>query len=166
MLKTSGMFNIQNIIPKPALPPPKDKNKKIEDGEIIIKIPTGSAAKSSKYSTTDINKLLKGYKSIPTALWDGLGYGTHVRYIRTDGRFVRGGFVSGYIESNGRKLINIANGFNASVKGYSAWTISLNSIKTLYIKENVNVTRSTNTDLKDIISNLQKRLKTLESKKR
>jgi hypothetical protein len=167
MSKTSGMFNIQNT---KLTTPSKVKSKKMEEGEIVIKKSTTTTNKSSKYSSEDINKLLKGYKSVPIALWGELSYGTHMRYIRTDGRFVRGGFNSGYIESNGRKLVNIANGFNASIKGYSAWTIALNSIKTLYIKVDVILPQkpkeiSINPDLKTIIQNLQKRIITLESKK-
>ena len=162
MSKTAGMFNIQKSVK------PKNNITKKEDGEIIVRVKKESDSKHVKYSDDDIAKLLKDYKSIPSTAWGSLSYGTHIRYVRTDGRFVRGGFVSGYIKSNDKTLINISNGFNASIKGYSAWSIALDSIKYIYVKSSVNVTLTKpeeNGDLKNIVAKLQKRIKILESKK-
>jgi hypothetical protein len=171
MVKTTDMFNIQaDTMEKPVLS---------ESGDIVVSVSGGhrSNIKSSKYTKGDIDKLLHGYVSIPQNTWAALDHGSHVRYVRLDGRFVRGGFVSGYSLQNGRRLLTLANGFNATSKGYSVWTIGLDSIKTLYVKKafvptalRVKASPHSQTKtpeiatLKKTISDMQKRLKKLECK--
>lgn len=157
----------------------KISESKLEPGEIVVSVSGGKrdAIKSTKYSKDEIDKMLNGYVSLPQKSWAALDHGAHVRYIRLDGRFVRGGFVSGYSMQNGRRLLTLANGFNATAKGYSVWTIGLDSIKQLYVKKtavpsssrisaapNVQTKTSEIATLKKIIADMQKRLDTLEGK--
>jgi hypothetical protein len=128
MFKTTGMFNIareEKILPIQ------------QNNEVVVTVSGGNkpSFKSKKYDKTEIDTLLREYVLLPQKSWKSLDRGIHIRYIRNDGRFVRGGFVTGYSSQNGRNLLTLANGFNAAVKGYSAWTIALDSIKYLYIKK-------------------------------
>ena len=107
------MFNISG-----AAPP----TRKLEAGEIVItRKPIGgiAKAKSDKYSKDDMAQLLVGYTVVPTRNWRKLKQRQHIRYIKSDGRFVRGGFITGF--TDGGKLMTVANGFNPHAKGYSAW---------------------------------------------
>jgi hypothetical protein len=173
MVKTTDMFNIK------AGAESKKRSSSSKSGDIVVSIPSGkrSGIKSSKYSKDEIDKLLVGYVSIPQIGWAAIDHGAHVRYVRLDGRFVRGGFVSGYSMQNGRRLLTLANGFNATAKGYSVWTIGLDSIKFLYVKKasapsDIRIAASPHsqsktseiTMLKKTISDMQKRLKKLECK--
>jgi len=165
------MFNIQAET--------KERPASSENGDIVVSVSGGRNGniKSSKYTKDDIDKLLIGYVSIPQNTWAALDHGSHVRYVRLDGRFVRGGFVSGYSIQNGRRLLTLANGFNATSKGYSVWTIGLDSIKELHVKKAsvpsaLRVKASPHSQpktpeiaiLKKTISDMQKRLKKLECK--
>jgi hypothetical protein len=174
MAKTTDMFNIQ------ARVRPTQSQDRLQPGEIIVSVPKGKQhnIKSSKYTTDEINKLLTGYISIPQNTWAAIDHGAHVRYVRSDGRFVRGGFVSGYSTHNDRQLLTLANGFNATVKGYSVWTIGLDSIKYIYVKKKSAPStarieaspraQSKTTEiaeLKKIILDMQKRIKMIEYKR-
>jgi hypothetical protein len=135
---------------------------------------SGGVKASGKYSKADMKKLLVGYVALPKTLWTALERGSHVRYIRNDGRFVRGGFVTLYSSQNGRDMLTLANGFNATAKGYSVWTVALDGVKTLYTKKDrvpkkgaFSMIGSKNDEivaLKKMISDLQTRLSALESK--
>jgi hypothetical protein len=169
MSKTAGMFNIQTGSASSA--------RVLEKGEIILPVTAGNppVVKGTKYTKSDISDLLVGYVSIAEKKWEALDHGTHVRYNRTDGRFVRGGFVSGYSKQNGRRMLTLANGFNATDKGYTMWTIGLDSIKQLYVKKTAVPsskrvdaaphTVTENTALRKIIADLKARLEKLEADK-
>ena len=96
----------------------------------------GSKKKTSnKYKKDEVKDLLVGYINIQPNQWGDLDKGTHIRYIRTNGKFVRGGFVVGYTNIGEDRALNIENGFNAASPGYAFWTIRLNLIKALFAKE-------------------------------
>jgi hypothetical protein len=169
MSKTSGMFNIQTGHIEPT--------RVLEKGEIILPVTAGKppAVTGKKYTKSDISDLLVGYVSIAEKKWEALDHGSHIRYIRTDGRFVRGGFITGYSKQNGRQMLTLANGFNATAKGYTMWTIGLNSIKQLYVKKSavpsnkrVDATPhivTENAALRKIITDLKVRIEKLETNK-
>ena len=70
-------------------------------------------------------------------------------------------------------MISLANNFNANSKGYSAWSLSIDSIKILYVKKGkvpskVPVKKDTAEvkKLKATIAKLQKKKKTTSKKKK
>lgn len=177
MSTTKNLFNIQNDTKHVES---KTTRFDKESGDIIVEATGGVRGKinSTKYSQIEIAKMLEGYVAIPEDKWASLQHGQHVRYVRAqDNRFVRGGFVSGYSIQNGRNLLTLANGFNANAKGYSVWTIGLNSIKQLYVKKGKVPTKSTTVTseskgnsvevrkLKATVAKLKKQLKTTSIKK-
>ena len=101
----------------------------------IFDIKKGGARIQSKYKKTEITELLVGYTNVPKNQWGSLEKGTHVRYVRTNGKFVRGGFVSGYSTIGDDRALNIENGFDSSSNGYAFWSIRLNLIKAIYAKK-------------------------------
>lgn len=39
------------------------------------------------------DNLLEGYQIINSIYWDKIPYQSHIRYLRTDGKFIKGGFI-------------------------------------------------------------------------
>lgn len=103
----------------------------------IFDITKGGSKKkvSNKYSKDEVKDLLVGYTSVQPNNWGDLEKGTHIRYIRTNGKFVRGGFVVGYTNVGDDKAINLENGFNTASAGYTFWTIRLNLVKAIFAKD-------------------------------
>ena len=101
----------------------------------IFDIKKGGAKLQSKYNKSKIAELLVGYINVPQNQWGSLEKGTHVRYMRTNGKFVRGGFVSGYSTIGNDRTLNIENGFDASSNGYAFWSIRLTLVKAIYAKK-------------------------------
>lgn len=95
----------------------------------------GSKKETQKYKKAEITELLKDYATVPPNQWGSIEKGTHVRYVRTNGKFVRGGFVIGFSMIGEDKAMNLANGFNASANGYAFWSIRLNLVKAIYAKK-------------------------------
>lgn len=87
---------------------------------------------SRTYTETEIAQKLEGYLSIPRNLWSKIPKGAHVRYVRKDGAFKPGGFVTSYtIKDDGRKVIQLKNSFNANG---ATWPLDTSTIKSLYKK--------------------------------
>lgn len=166
MSKTAGLFDLSHA---------DNTIKAQKDPEGVIVTVSGGAHNTGKYSKSDIDKLLQGYIILPKQMWTSMERGTHVRYMRNDGRFVRGGFVNSYVSQNGRDMLTLANGFNASEKGYSIWTVALDGVREIYIKKDKIPTKKASTltaaktdeiaALKKSIVDMQKRLKKIEDKK-
>ena len=78
----------------------------------------------------NIKELLIGYSELPISSWRDIPNGSHVRYIKKDGTFVRGGFVINNIDG----LIQLANNLNKQASNYITWYASHKSISKLYKK--------------------------------
>lgn len=144
MESTKNMFNLQDGV---RVVESKTTQMDEDSGDIVVQTSGGARGKfsSSKYSQSEMAQMLDDYTMIPNDKWMSLTRGQHVRYVRAqDNRFVRGGFVTGYSTQNGRNLLTLANGFNANAKGYSVWTIGLNSIKHIYVKKGKVPSKSAN----------------------
>lgn len=92
----------------------------------------------SKYSKEQIKKMLSAYTLVPSNMVRFIPRNTHIRYFRTNGKFVRGGFVVGYTNSGDSRVIVVANGLNAMKKGYVQWSCPLSLIKSIYKKPRSN----------------------------
>lgn len=91
---------------------------------------------NAKITETDKQTMLEGYTVVPPGEWESLRYRTHVRYVKTDGTFVRGGFFKNKRGSKpGDRYIQLENGFNPRAGGYKTWGVDIKTIKTLYKKE-------------------------------
>ncbi|EXX55118.1 uncharacterized protein OCT59_012833 [Rhizophagus irregularis] len=80
------------------------------------------AESESEWST---NEKLTGYTIVEPKTWQYIKYGTHVRYVKNDGKFYSGGFVlknpydvnpKGSPEK--KQFMKLQNGFNNTVQDY------------------------------------------------
>ena len=87
----------------------------------------------NKISEEDAKKLLQGYQVFYK--WDEIPVGTHIRYYKKDGTFVRGGFVQNHwISKDGEHVIYLANSLYRN-SNYKNWPVKHSNVKTIYIKK-------------------------------
>lgn len=135
--------------------------------------------RTKKYTSDDIYKLLKGYTLVPRAQWQDIPVHSHVRYIKNDGKFARGGFViSHWFDKNKNPMTQLANGFNSGKKGYHTWPVAHLSVREIHkkddgraftkgdadIKQELNVIKEHANKMIDTINNNNARIKDLEKK--
>lgn len=94
---------------------------------------------SKFYSDTDIKELINGYVPIKCDKFPLVKSGTHARYLRKDGLFRRGGFISkNPIETKPdsygktRKLFLFRSG--VGTRGGINWMVNYDDIETMWIK--------------------------------
>jgi hypothetical protein len=93
---------------------------------------TNGGEVANSYST-----LLKGYELVDRAVWDKIPRRSHIRYLRTDGKFVKGGFVTSISHTTGIDgkhtfMINLAS--NLSFNNAKPWSIYQNNIEKIWKK--------------------------------
>jgi hypothetical protein len=81
-------------------------------------------------------KMLQNYHDVKNADWETIPQSSHIRYLRKDGSFRRGGFVKNswiglYGNSKGKKCLQLS-----SSPGYKStmWTICLDDIEKIWQK--------------------------------
>lgn len=90
--------------------------------------------KTSKYSQSQIDAMLEEYKEVDKDKWNTITAGTHIRYIKKDGKFVTGGFVvNHWVNEHGKKFIHLSNGFIQN-KNYITWPMAHDNVIKLYAK--------------------------------
>ena len=94
---------------------------------------SGSEKKSKKLEPEDIKKLLVGYISVNKQNWSDIPIDSHIRYVKLDGTFVRGGFLTSINIKNGKYFMYLTNNlYNSSNK--KNWPVAFDNITTLYKK--------------------------------
>ena len=94
---------------------------------------SGSEKKSKKLEPEDIKKLLVGYISVNKQNWSDIPSDSHIRYVKLDGTFVRGGFLVSINIKNGKYFMYLTNNlYNSSNK--KNWPVGFDNITTLYKK--------------------------------
>lgn len=118
----------------------KESSEKENIFDLTKLIPMENEEELKKQVTTitssDQERLLKGYVEAPSDEWEKFALNTHVRYLRKDGSFRRGGFVKniwvGSIGKNtGKKTMQLAS--SLSFKS-TKWTIVLDDIDKIWKK--------------------------------
>jgi hypothetical protein len=85
----------------------------------------------------DIKKLLVGYIAVPKQNWVDIPTDSHIRYIKSDGTFIRGGFVISQNIKNGKYFMYLTNNlYNSPNK--KNWPVSFDNITTIYKKVDKN----------------------------
>ena len=82
--------------------------------------------KTSSNNVNEQNRLLKGYRQISNVEWVNLKQADHIRYLRKDGNFRKGGYIKDIITKED-ELIKIDSVNNFSYKAI-AWTIYADNI--------------------------------------
>ena len=109
---------------------------------------------STEITSSDQDKLLENYIEVASSDWDKIPKNTHIRYMRKDGNFRKGGFVkaswiSSYGKDKGKKSLQLAS--NMSYKA-TKWTIVLDEVDRIW-KKNITSNISSNTSNTSNISN-------------
>ena len=109
-------------------------------------------------SVDDQKKLLVGYEEIAINKWESIPNNYHIRYLRKDGTFRRGGFVKNswlglHGKSEGKKCLQLSANLNYNS---NKWTICLDEIEKIWQKI---AEIKDNSDIKD---NIKKNDETLD----
>lgn len=95
---------------------------------------------STEITSIDQDKLLENYVEVASDGWEKIPKNTHIRYLRKDGNFRRGGFVkaswvSSYGKDKGKKSLQLSS--NMSYKS-TKWTIVIDDIDKIW-KKNISI---------------------------
>jgi hypothetical protein len=92
----------------------------------------------SVITEADREKLLAGYSEVDKNEWDTIAMNSHIRYLRKDGAFRRGGYVKGhwigtYGPKKGKNCIQMIN----NLSGYkpTTWNVCVDDITTIWLRE-------------------------------
>jgi hypothetical protein len=125
-----------------------------------------------KKASTIINideqtKLLNGFVEISREKWDNLKFNDHIRYLRVDGTFRKGGFfknswIGTYGKNKGKNCVQL--GSNKSIKSTS-WSLCFDDINKIWKNENITGAATSNVNNnseKNIDSGLKNTVDTLQ----
>jgi hypothetical protein len=88
------------------------------------------------YTPDQIKTLLQQYMEVSADKWADIPINSHIRYIKKDGTFVRGGFLtSHWLNKEGKPFIHLANSFKKRTEGYATWPVAHESVAKLYKKQ-------------------------------
>jgi hypothetical protein len=135
----------------------ESKNENIFDLTKLVPIEKEEEIKKSYAIITesDREKLLDGYSEVDESEWGGIGMNAHIRYLRKDGAFRRGGYVKGhwigtYGPKKGKNCIQMIN----NLSGYKPahWNVCVDDITTIWIREDApkNINNINNIDSSSI----------------
>ena len=163
-----------------SIKPDKDENifdlSKLAQVEIHHEV----EQESKKINVDDQAKLLIDYEEIKSEKWDNLVPGDHIRYLRLDGNFRRGGYfknswVSDHGHNSGHKCIQLSSSiYNNNYSGNykpNTWIICHKDIEKIWKKKsNVNLISNVNSDetqksineIKEEINYLKKNIEQLK----
>lgn len=126
--------------------------------------------KKTTYTPEQIKELVEGYIIVPPDKWDDIPIGSHIRYIKNDGVFVRGGFVtSHWLNKENKQFIHLANSFKKKNQGYATWPVAHESVSKIYKK----VDRDSNIEMdvvrtktSEIINEINKLVSVIKAQKK
>lgn len=91
-------------------------------------------------TTAEKLKLLEGYKKYEDPLvWNAIPIGSHVRLLKKDGSFIRGGFVVKFYMADNRSYLLLENNkYNRSPPNYVMFKVNLDEVKRIFAKPDMN----------------------------
>jgi hypothetical protein len=122
---------------------------------------------SSTYTPEQKEKMLENYEEVSEGGWNQINSGTHVRYQKTGGAFMRGGFVgSTYISNKEKTRGNKMMKLTTAPGGGKDWTINLSGNEKMWknVKFQSKETPAVVIDggIKQTTDNLQNKLEQIE----
>jgi hypothetical protein len=132
---------------------------------------------SKSYTNEEIKKLLVGYIEVGKNKWADIPNGSHIRYIKSDGTFVRGGFITNHwLNKEGKPFIHLANNIKKDAPGYITWPMAHDSVSRVFKKPDaktgieMDIVRGKTVEiisqinkLVDVVKEQKKRIDSLES---
>jgi hypothetical protein len=107
---------------------PYDLSKKAKGNKPEKKGPT-------LYTAAEKNALLVGYRMLKDPeQWKKLPIGVHIRMIKQDGSFLRGGFLKAFYDKGEKMYMAVENKKFNRYKGYFVYNITLSNIKIIFFK--------------------------------
>lgn len=87
-------------------------------------------------SDSDKLKLLEGYKKYEdSSVWNSIPVGSHVRLLKKNGTFIRGGFVVAFYVADGKSYLLLENNkYNRNTPNYIKFKIKLDDVKRIFAK--------------------------------
>ncbi len=98
----------------------------------------GGVKKTTEYTDEKINEMLTHYKEITKSEWLSIPIGTHIRYIKKDGKFQPGGFVRTKNTKEGKSYFILENdkfGSKARNPEYTFWPMNFDNVNRVFAKE-------------------------------
>jgi hypothetical protein len=86
---------------------------------------------------------LTGYILVAPADYDNIEIGAHLKYLRNDGKWVKGGYLQYITNKNNVKRIQIQNKTNKKQTGYMSWGVKCSEVSKLYKKSEIEKTFET-----------------------
>ena len=94
-----------------------------------------SKRKRKPYTPEQIKVMLEDYDEVPAEKWTNIPLGTHIRYYKKTGQFIRGGFVQKHwVNAKGNRSIRITSS-SFGAKGALDWYLAFDKIDKLYAKK-------------------------------
>jgi hypothetical protein len=112
-----------------------------------LKLLAGSSSNDieiKKNTLTEINKedqntLLIGYELVDKNEWKNLQQATHIRYLRKDGLFRKGGYIKAIWNTDNNIRIDLVTNFNYNA---ISWSIYSNNVEKIWKKTSENIEHS------------------------
>jgi hypothetical protein len=115
------------------------------------------------YDAEEIVALTEGYHQLTDPkLWPGIPRGSHLRFIKKDGKFLTGGFLHNYHRdaATGEEAFFVETGFDPKSSTYMKFKLAFDNIKTVYKKDDHTLVSVT--DFAGIARDLVARIEQLE----
>lgn len=91
-----------------------------------------SAYKHHDFSKEEMSQLLEKYIEVPQTQWANLPRGTHIRYMKKDGKFARGGFIKNTYLLHGKQTIQLETGNDSKAPGYVQFPVVLENLSNVW----------------------------------
>jgi hypothetical protein len=108
--------------------------------------------KRQTISDGDIDTYLIGYTQVPNSEWKNLKYYDHIRYLRKDGSFRRGGYIKNIwlAPDEGKIRLELSSGTGY---GSRSWNLGLQSVEKIWRKDGA--AESATVDLTEINTKIE-----------
>lgn len=107
------------------------------DQETVLTTTIKNVVPVRNLTQEDIKKDLRLYLLVPKEQWDHISKGTHLRYVGTDDKYRRGGFVINKYVRDEQKFFQLSTRKfgKPGMQGFHTWPVDFSKIKLLYKKQ-------------------------------
>ena len=117
---------------------------------------------AKEYTPAEQEELLEGYHEVAPELWDKIPQNAHIRALKGDGKFLRGGFVRNHwVDGEGQKTTTIKTTFDERNSGYKTFPLKHTKLAKLWKKDDATVVSVA--DFAGIMRTLVTRVEKLET---